>query len=70
MDNIRKLPRLTLPLGKFRVTRVERTAFGVKFLLLLPGLGGLVCDVPIHADVREGDILTLFTEVLRDAPPH
>lgn len=69
-QNILKLPRLKLFLGKFRVTRVEKQPIGFRFFLDLPGLGGLIVDVPIQADVREGDLLTLYTEVLSNAPPN
>jgi hypothetical protein len=55
--------RHKLILGKFPVTKIERSAFGFKFVLQLPGIK-LVLDVPITADVREGDLLTLYTEVL------
>lgn len=61
-------PRYKLILGKFRVTRVQRTVTGLEFTIELPGLGNFVCAGPM-ADVREGDLLTLYTEILANAHP-
>lgn len=62
-------PRLKLVLGKFPVARVIKTPWGFAFSLTLPGIKEkLVISVPDHADVREGDLLTLYTEVLTNAP--
>lgn len=60
--------RFKLELGKFPVKGIRRTATGFEFALALPGLV-LVIPVSSHADVREGDLLTLYTEVLVNAPP-
>lgn len=57
-------PRLVLVLGKYRVT--ERTNAGMK--LALGGSTTMSVTVPPIADVREGDILTLYTEVLLSRP--
>jgi hypothetical protein len=70
MPDLSKLPRLKLPLGKFRVSYVTRNALGLGLALDLPGLGKLIVSVPIQADVREGDLLTLYTEVLSSANPN
>lgn len=56
--------RYKLVIGKFDVARVEKTAIGYTFALRFPSLGFLVCEVAGDADVREGDILTLYTEVI------
>lgn len=61
--------RYKLVLGKFRVTKVGKAPVGYWFHLDLPGTPGLVIEVPLHADVRENDLLTLYTEVLTDAQP-
>ncbi len=61
--------RLKLLLGKFRVTKVDKTPLGYRFALHFPGLGHMLCDVPGAADVREDDLLTLYTEILTNAPP-
>jgi hypothetical protein len=66
MEPTQDAVRHRLVLGKFPVIAVERTAFGFKFVLQLPGIK-LVLEVPPSSDVREGDILTLYTEVLAHA---
>jgi hypothetical protein len=69
MEPFAKQVRLKLVLGKYRVLRVERTPTGFQMAVdLLQGIK-LVCDLPAIADVREGDILSIYTEVLTNAPP-
>jgi hypothetical protein len=63
VENPLKDLRYKLVLGKYPVTRVDRTAFEVSFILNLQG-AQIKIDVPPNTDVREGDILTLYTEVL------
>lgn len=56
--------RLRLVLGKFRV--LERSE-----LLMKVALGGsttMTVSLPPHADVRAGDLITLFTEVYYAKP--
>ena len=60
--------RYQIILGKFRVTRVIEKGRALEFNIELPGLGQLICSGP-KADVREGDLLTLYTEVLANAKP-
>lgn len=55
--------RYVLILGKFRVT--ERTESQMK--LALGGSTTMTVALPPRADVKAGDILTLYTEVLTDA---
>lgn len=62
--------RYKLILGKFVVRKVEKTPTGFRFSIFLPGLGHLIPEVPSSADVREGDIITLYTEVLSNADPN
>ena len=58
--------RYKLILGKFAVTKIERIPTGLRFAIHFPGLGHVICDGPL-ADVREGDLLTLYTEILSNA---
>jgi hypothetical protein len=59
-----KATRLVLPLAKCRV--VQRTNNSMRLDL---GKGiGMVVELPDFADVKEGDILTLYTEVLYAKP--
>ena len=56
--------RYRLILGKYRVVKVDRTTFICTITVdLLQGVK-LSADVPISSDVKEGDILTLYTEIL------
>lgn len=56
--------RMILVLGKFRVT--ERQTNLMK--IALGGSTTMTCTLPDQADVREGDLLTLYTEVLYAQP--
>jgi hypothetical protein len=51
--------RFRLILGKFPVVRVNDTSFVLK----LGGTTEATIGKPPHADIRLGDILTLYTEV-------
>lgn len=53
--------RYKLVLGKFRVS--ERSAGAMK--VELGGSTTMTVTIPEHADVRAGDLITLYTEVLR-----
>lgn len=64
------MTRLKLVLGKFLCTRVQDTLGRTNFALELPGLGHVVIHVPPSADIREGDLLTVYTEVLTKERPH
>ena len=59
-DALRKPLRLVLVLGKFRV--LEREANLMK--LALGGSTTMTVTLPDRADVKAGDLLTLYTEVL------
>jgi len=63
MDNTQSI-RYKLALGKFRVSRIEKAPTGFRMSIHLPGLGQVICHIPFLADVREGDLLTLYTEIL------
>jgi hypothetical protein len=65
-DSLRKAYRLILKLGKFRV--LERSEFTMK--IALGGSTTMTVSDPIltQADVKAGDILTLYTEVLYANP--
>ncbi len=56
--------RLRLILGKFQVTAVSQGLTGTKASLNLGNSVKLHIDIPIQADVKLGDYLTLYTEVL------
>lgn len=56
--------RLVLVLGKFRVTERQNRLMKIA----LGGSTTMTCTLPEGADVREGDILTFYTEVLYAAP--
>jgi hypothetical protein len=56
--------RLKLVLGKYPVVRIQKSPTGLFFALQLQNDVKLVCEVPATVDVREGDLLTLYTEVL------
>ena len=60
--------RYRLILGKYRVLKVDRTTFICTITVDLIG-ARLQADVPINSDVKEGDILTLYTEILTNANP-
>ena len=73
MSEIPERYRLRLVLGKFRVTSVSSGLTGTQLKINLDGAVTMVVDAPIQADVKLGDILTLYTEVLSkeipNAPP-
>jgi len=56
--------RFKLVLGKFPVVRVSST----HFVLQLGGTTQGTFSYPDHADIRNGDLLTLYTEVLLEQP--
>lgn len=60
--------RYKLILGRFRVEKITELGASLEFSIRLPGLGCLICTGP-KADVKEGDLLTLYTEVLANAQP-
>lgn len=59
--------RHRLILGKFQVTAVEKGLTGLRFTINLGNAVTAKVDSPITSDVRVGDWLTLYTEVLADA---
>jgi hypothetical protein len=61
--------RYKLELAKLRVIKVEPIPGGFRFAIDMLNGVKLICDVPIHADVKEGDLLTLYTEILANAQP-
>lgn len=56
--------RFKLVLGKYPVVRIEQSSTGLRFALALQEGIKFVVEVPANVDVREGDLLTLYTEVL------
>jgi hypothetical protein len=61
--------RLIVNLGKYQVTNVDLGDWGTSFILQLPNSVKIKADFPYRADVKVGDILTLYTEVLAHALP-
>lgn len=59
--------RYKLILGKFAVEKVIEQGALLEFSIRLPGLGCLICTGP-KADVKEGDLLTLYTEIYANEP--
>ena len=51
--------RYKLILAKLPVTKVEKVPAGFKFALDMLNGVKLVVEVPAHADVKEGDLLSL-----------
>lgn len=61
-------PRVKLVLGEFPILRVVDNGFGIKqFSIQIQGVR-LVLDAPHEVDVREGDLLSLYTEVALALP--
>lgn len=56
--------RMKLILGKYRVVHVD----DFKFRLKLGGTTEVTVQRPNRADIRDGDLLTLYTEVLIKPP--
>jgi hypothetical protein len=67
MSKVEGKLRFVLVLGKFQVLKVEKGALGTKFSLNLGSGVTITADTAVKADVRPGDLLTLYTEVLADA---
>ena len=59
--------RLKLIIGKFQIISVKRGVGGCTFTLDLGNSIKFTADSPVPADVRVGDWLTFYTEVLADA---
>lgn len=55
-------PRYQLALGKFRVLQVRKHFDRIEFSINLNETL-LTIPAPPNADIREGDLLTLYTEV-------
>lgn len=62
--------RLRLILGKYPVTSVAES-FGLKsFTLKLGDAKATITHLPAHVDIRVGDLLTLYTDVLTKERPN
>lgn len=64
MEPAKTALRLVLNLGKYRVTEREN----LQMKLALGGSTTMTVTLPPHADVKAGDLLTLYTEVLYAKP--
>lgn len=66
MEPAKDSMRLRLVLGKFQVSKVDKGLAGLAMTIDLGGGVKIRCDIPVSADVRVGDLLTFYTEVLAD----
>lgn len=62
-------PRFKLELGKFPIQRIIDKGFGVKEFSIRVNQVTLAITCPRDADLREGDLLSLYTEVALNAKP-
>lgn len=60
--------RYKLILAALPIKDIKKTPTGWQFTMELPGLGHLISHAPPEADLRDGDRLTLYTEVLVKRP--
>ena len=60
---LEKRMRYKLVIGKFAVKKVVDRGAALEFAVEFPGLGTMIFVGP-KADVREGDLLTFYTEIL------
>lgn len=70
METIPEPLRLVLILGKFQIKSISKGLTGTKFALDMGNSVTITVDAPVQADVRLGDLLTLYTEVLSNAHPN
>lgn len=61
--------RFRLILGKYQVRAVTKGLSGVRAEIALPGSVSMNIDIPLRADVKVGDLLTLYTEVFANDQP-
>lgn len=64
MEPTERTLRLRLVLGKYRVINRENNLIKIA----LGGSTTMTVTLPDHADVKEGDLLTFYTEVLYAKP--
>jgi hypothetical protein len=64
MESLSGQMRMKLVLGKYPVVRIEKSPNGLYFALQLQEGIKYVVEVPATVDIREGDLLTLYTEIL------
>lgn len=56
-------PRFKLELGRYPVLRVNKREFGIQEFSISLGGVTIVIAAPKDADIHEGDLLSLYTEV-------
>lgn len=59
--------RYILTLGKIQVVDVNKGVLGQRVKVMFPGSVSATFEAPANADVKVGDVLTLYTEVLTNA---
>jgi hypothetical protein len=70
MESVEGALRLRLVLGKFQVKAISKGLTGTRFAIDLGNSVTITIDAPVQADIRLGDLLTLYTEVLSNANPN
>jgi hypothetical protein len=68
MDSLEAKMRFKVVVGKFPVIKVEQHGRVLDWWVELPNRVVIKITGP-HADVKEGDLLTFYTEVIANAEP-
>ena len=69
MEPLEKKVRYKVLLDKCQVTRVEQGELGTSFSAISPKGMSIRADLSFKPDVRVGDILSIYTELLAHAQP-
>ena len=69
MEPVKSALRYVLVLGKVQVIKIDKGTTGQKITVDMSKGVTAMFDCPPRADVRLGDYLTIYTEVLVDAEP-
>ena len=69
MEPAQKKVRYKVLLDKCQITKVEHGELGCSFQAISPKGMGIKADLSFEADVRVGDILSIYTEIYAHAQP-
>ena len=69
MEPVEKKVRYKLLITKSQVIKVEQGALGTRFYVQLPQGIILTADLTFEADVKQGDVLSIYTEIYAHAHP-
>jgi hypothetical protein len=69
MEPPKNTVRYKVLLDKCQVTKVGRGELGCSFEALSPKGMGIKADLSFQADIRVGDILSIYTEIYAHAQP-